>query len=73
MSALSDWYRRHFSDPQVTVLALLLLGGLVAVVLFGNLLAPVIASLVIAYVLQSRYKRCAAAGSHTGRPSPSCS
>lgn len=51
MELLREWYRRHFSDPQVVILALLLLSGLLAVVYMGPLLAPVLAGLVIAYVL----------------------
>ncbi len=43
---------RDFGDPQVFVLALLLLGGLLVVVWLGHALAPLIAALVIAYVLQ---------------------
>jgi putative permease len=54
---LSQWYQRHFSDPQVVILALSLLAGLVAVVLFGRMLAPVVASLIIAYLLEGAVQR----------------
>jgi putative permease len=54
---LGQWYRRHFSDPQVVVLALFLLLGLLAVVLFGRMLTPVIASLIIAYLLEGGVQR----------------
>jgi putative permease len=53
MEIIRDWFRRHFSDPQVVLLALLLLAGLLGIVFFGRMLAPVIASLVIAYVLDA--------------------
>ncbi len=53
MGSVSNWFRRHFSDPQVTVLAILLIVGLAAILVAGNALAPVIASLVIAYILES--------------------
>lgn len=48
---LRDWYRRNFSNPQVAILALLLIGGFVVVVFAGNILAPVLAGLVVAYLL----------------------
>lgn len=51
ISYLRDWYRRHFSDPQVAILALLLVAGFAVVVLAGDILAPVLASLVVAYLL----------------------
>lgn len=43
---------QRLDDPQVLVLTLLLVGGLLAVLLLGRALAPVIAALVIGYVLQ---------------------
>ncbi|MEN1729600.1 MAG: AI-2E family transporter, partial [Pseudomonadota bacterium] len=48
---------RHFSDPQVVILALTLLGGLVVVAFFGRMLAPVVASLIIAYLLEGAVQR----------------
>lgn len=51
MGLLSDWFRRHFSDPQVVLLAVLLVAGFAVVVLFGRMLAPAVAALVIAFVL----------------------
>jgi putative permease len=53
MNIVRTWFRRFFSDPQVVVLALLLIAGVVGIALFGHTLAPVIASLVIAYVLDA--------------------
>ncbi|MGH6945664.1 MAG: AI-2E family transporter [Geminicoccaceae bacterium] len=52
MDLIRDWFQRHFSDPQVAILAALLLIGFAAVVLLGQMLAPVIAALVIAYLLE---------------------
>ncbi|MBM9603460.1 AI-2E family transporter [Desulfopila inferna] len=49
---IRDWFRRHFSDPQVVILAGLLLSGLVAFLFAGQHLAPVIASVIIAYLLE---------------------
>lgn len=52
MQQLTDWFRRHFSNPQVVFLAVFL-GLLFAVVLVaGDMLAPVLASIIIAYLLE---------------------
>ncbi|QOC23592.1 AI-2E family transporter [Wenzhouxiangella sp. AB-CW3] len=53
----SQWYQRHFSDPQVVILALFLVLGVVAVILFGRMLTPVVASLIIAYLLEGGVQR----------------
>jgi len=52
MQVVKDWFRRHFSDPQVVILALVLLLGLVVVVFFGTMLAPVFTAIVLAYLLE---------------------
>ncbi|ADE15724.1 protein of unknown function UPF0118 [Nitrosococcus halophilus Nc 4] len=52
MRLVRDWFQRHFADPQVAGLAILLVVGFVTVVLMGRMLAPVLASLVIAYLLE---------------------
>ncbi|NEZ03374.1 AI-2E family transporter [Wenzhouxiangella sp. XN201] len=57
IARVNEWFRRHFSDPQVVILALFLLLGVLAVVLFGRMLAPVLASLVIAYLLEGGVQR----------------
>lgn len=49
---IGNWFRRHFSDPQVVMLAVLLLAGFLVVIYFGGMLAPVLASIVIAYLLE---------------------
>ena len=49
---LRQWYERNFSDPQVVILAILLLVGLLVVLLLGRMLAPVLASVTIAYLLE---------------------
>ncbi len=48
---IRNWYQRHFSDPQVVILALFIIAGLAIILLAGDLLAPILASIVIAYVL----------------------
>jgi putative permease len=52
MRFIRDWFQRHFADPQVAGLAVLLAVGFVIVATMGRLLAPVLASLVIAYLLE---------------------
>jgi putative permease len=49
---ITDWFKRTFSDPQIVLLVLLLVGGLAVVLTFGYMLAPVLASVVIAYLLE---------------------
>src|SRR6056297_2354483 len=56
-SQIKDWYHRNFSDPQVVILALLLLAGLVMIMVFGRMLAPVFASVVVAYLLEGLVAR----------------
>ncbi|RVU86120.1 AI-2E family transporter [Leucothrix sargassi] len=48
---INDWYTRHFSDPQVAILAFLLLLGFAVVYFAGNILAPLFAAVIIAYLL----------------------
>ena len=49
---IGSWFKRHFSDPQVVMLAVLLLSGFLVVIYFGEMLTPVLAGLVIAYLLE---------------------
>jgi len=56
-SQIKDWYHRNFSDPQVVILAMLLLAGLVLIMVFGQMLAPVFASVVLAYLLEGLVAR----------------
>ncbi len=52
MNLITNWFRRHLSDPQLVILAVLLVIGSVVIIFLGGMLAPVIASIVIAYLLQ---------------------
>ncbi len=54
---LNHWLQRTFDDPQVAILALSLLAGLLVVVFFGQMLTPVVAALVIAYLLEGGVAR----------------
>ena len=49
---LGDWFRRHFSDPQVMVLAVFVAAIVAVVLLLGQMLMPALASIVIAYLLE---------------------
>lgn len=53
MELLKNWFRRTFSDPQVVLLALILLFGVLFFLGFGRMLWPVLASMVIAYLLEA--------------------
>jgi len=48
---LQDWYTRHFSDPQVALLAFLLILGFSIIIFAGQLLTPLLAAIIIAYLL----------------------
>ncbi|WP_297528094.1 AI-2E family transporter [Thiohalobacter sp.] len=52
MDVIRQWFQRYFSDPQVVILALLLILGTLVIIAFGDMLAPVLASVVIAYLLE---------------------
>jgi putative permease len=51
MSGIGERLRRHFSDPQVVNLTVILIAGALIFTFFGPILAPVFASLVISYLL----------------------
>lgn len=53
MESIKSWFLRHFSDPQVVTLALFLAIGFGVILFMGRMLAPIIASIVIAYLLES--------------------
>ncbi|PWQ95924.1 AI-2E family transporter [Leucothrix arctica] len=48
---INDWYTRHFSDPQVAILAFLLLLGFAVIYFAGQILTPLFAAVIIAYLL----------------------
>ena len=53
MNAILAWLRRQLADPQLVALALIVLLLALSVWMFGKMLAPLLASLVIAYLLNS--------------------
>lgn len=62
LKLLNQWYHRHFTDPQVAILAFLLLLGAAVLFFFGDIIAPLLAAVIIAYLLDgvvnslTRYK-----------------
>jgi putative permease len=52
MDVIRQWFQRFSSDPQVVILALLLLLGFVVVLTMGQMLAPLLAALVLSYLLE---------------------
>lgn len=58
MNILREWYHRHFSDPQVVILAGILIAGLVVIVTVGDMLIPVLMGVVIAYLLDGVVEKC---------------
>lgn len=52
MELISNWFKRQFSDPQIVILAVILLLGALFIIIFGNILSPVIAGMIIAYLLE---------------------
>jgi len=51
LKLVSNWYEKHFNDPQVAILALLLFLGAMVLYFFGDILAPLLAAVMIAYLL----------------------
>lgn len=52
MELLKEWYRRHLNNPQVIILALLLLLGFLFVMFFSDILLPAFVAVVFAYLLE---------------------
>ncbi|MGA9535335.1 MAG: AI-2E family transporter [Desulfobacterales bacterium] len=59
LQLIRDWIDRHLSDPQILVLAFMLVIGFVFIIMFGDMLIPVFASIVIAYLLDGMVVRLA--------------
>jgi len=58
VNIVRDWYNRYISDPQVVILALLLIAGFVVMMTMGEMLAPVLAGVIIAYLLDGVVEKC---------------
>ena len=48
---IQELMKRYFSDPQVIILVLILVAGLIFILLLGNMLLPVFVAIIIAYLL----------------------
>ncbi|MBK6619056.1 MAG: AI-2E family transporter [Nitrosomonas sp.] len=57
MELIKDWYYRHFSDPQIMTLALLLIFGFVFVLLSSEILAPLYVAIILAYLLDGLVRK----------------
>ena len=44
MKFIRDWFSRHFNDPQVVLLTVLLVGVTLAILFVAEMLVPVIAA-----------------------------
>lgn len=53
MNWVTGWLQRNLSDPQVVILAVFLILGFSVILFMGDMLTPVLASIVIAYLLES--------------------
>lgn len=53
MNVISKWFKNTFSNPQVVILASVLVLGFAFVIFFGGALAPFLASVIVAYLLES--------------------
>lgn len=52
IGTIRGWFNRYFSDPEVVILAIMLLSGIGFIVYLGGMLAPVLASIVLAFLLE---------------------
>lgn len=50
-SQVSQWYKTRFSDPNLSVLFLLLLASFAIIYFFGSILTPLFVAIVLAYLL----------------------
>ncbi len=62
MNVLSRWFKRTFSDPEIVILTGLLVGLFAIIIFLGKPLAPFLASVVVAYLLESVVKRLESLG-----------
>jgi putative permease len=53
---IKDWLNKHFSDPQMVILGVILVLGFIFFFFLGRMLAPMLASIVIAYLLDGMVK-----------------
>lgn len=63
MDIIKSWFTRHFSNPQVVILAILLIVGTMIIIGLGKILAPAFAALIIAYLLEALVHKISSAKS----------
>lgn len=49
---INRWYKRYFTDPEASLLVVLIVVSTVILITMGKMLAPLLAALVIAYLLE---------------------
>lgn len=54
---IRNWYQRTFTNPQVVILGMALVGMVLLIMLLGKPLAPVFAAIIIAYLLEGPVSR----------------
>ncbi|WP_158367006.1 AI-2E family transporter [Candidatus Williamhamiltonella defendens] len=52
LDMLLKWYGRHFTDPQVVALLIILVGGFCILYFLSGILAPLLVAIVLAYLLE---------------------
>ncbi len=52
INLLRGWAQKYFSDPQVIILAFLLIGGSLLIFFLGQMLTPVFIAIILAYLLE---------------------
>jgi putative permease len=62
MELVREWYRKYFSNPQVIILALLLVAGFALVIAFSYILAPLFVAVTLAYLLEGLVKQLTRTG-----------
>jgi len=53
----NTWYRRYFTDPQATLLVVMLVAAFIMVYFLGSMLAPLLAAVIFAYLLEGAVSR----------------
>lgn len=55
---LNDWYRKHFNNPQIAILALLIFVSVMLIYFIGDILAPLLVAVIMAYLLDGVVMTC---------------
>ncbi|HJL51336.1 MAG TPA: AI-2E family transporter, partial [Arenicellales bacterium] len=52
MELITNWFKQHFSNPQVVYLGLFLLVLFAVLIVMGQMIGPILVGIVIAYLLE---------------------